>query len=287
MATYLPLFVKQLDGTQYQGLNCTCASGAMALDRETLGRSTTNANRVRQLTGDKVGGTRLTQVDAALFKGWQVDLATFTPTTLATFDKRIDRGEGAVIQGASKATRGTKWSASETFGGNHAWFCNERRRNSQVAGGWEYRIYDPLGDGRRAKIANFGPHGLWIPRSLTLQFTSGLNVAADPIHHYVPLGGGKIYGSFTRDTEPHLTLRFGAKALVPPRRRIAKAPSGRKVNVRSAPATTAMIVAKLNTGDVFIAYQRTDKGQKLAGSRRWYGNLTGTRWVHTSGLRVP
>jgi hypothetical protein len=56
MTTYRPHQVSQLDSSQYAGLNCTCAAGVVALDRETLGAKRTTGARVRQLAGNTVVG---------------------------------------------------------------------------------------------------------------------------------------------------------------------------------------------------------------------------------------
>jgi hypothetical protein len=40
----------------------------------------------------------------------------------------------------------------------------------------------------------------------------------------------------------------------------------------------------MKRGDVFIAWQVTDRGQPFKGSRLWYGNHYGTEWVHSSRI---
>lgn len=83
---------------------------------------------------------------------------------------------------------------------------------------------------------------------------------------------------------PTVTLRYGARKLARPVSRRIRVPAGRKANVRTAPRTTAKIVVRLANGQRFTCYQVTDKGQALAGSRRWYGNRSGTRWLHTTAF---
>lgn len=284
MTTYLPRFVPQLDGSPYQGLNCTCAVGAMAVDRETLGAKTTTGARVRQMTHDTSGGTTQRQVVNAVNANFDTGLELALNISTNDALKRLDSGEGMMLAGRSSVTRGTRWQESETFGGNHQWWDNERRRNSQAAGGWEHRIYGPLGDGRRAGIANFAPHGLWIPQAVVLDFAHRLNVSTDPDHSYVPLGYGKLYAAFTQDTEPHLELHWGGHPIVPPKAMYIKVPTGQRANKRTRPNLTGRVVDQMRNGERFNAYQKTIKGQNLGGSSVWYGNVDGTRWLHSSAF---
>jgi hypothetical protein len=282
MSTYLPTFVKQLDGSTFAGSNCNCAVAAMALDRETLGRDTTTGKRVRQLTGDTSGGTTQRQVVDALMRGWDADLDLSLNIKTADALKRLDSGQGMMLAGQSSATRGTKWQASETFGDNHQWWCNERRKNSQVAGGYQWLIMDPLGDGRRPGIADFS-EGLWLPQEVVLSFARRLNVSATPDKTYVPIGVGKFYAVFTHDTEPHLVLRKGALEISPSRVMVVKVPKGQQANVRSGPSTAHKIINRAPNGSRFRACQRI-KGTVLGGDATWFGNIDNTRWLHASSF---
>lgn len=59
-------------------------------------------------------------------------------------------------------------------------------------------------------------------------------------------------------------------------------------NIRGNPHVTHLgapahnIVGHLRKGESFRCAQTTDKGQKVAGSQRWYGDRAGERWVHSS-----
>lgn len=59
-------------------------------------------------------------------------------------------------------------------------------------------------------------------------------------------------------------------------------------NVRANPHVTHLgapaqnVVGHLRRGDSFRCAQTTDIGQDVAGSRRWYGDRPGARWVHSS-----
>jgi hypothetical protein len=263
-----PVFVKQLDGSRYAGLNCTCAAAAMALDRHTLGVHKTTGAYVRALTGDTMGGTNLDQVDAALRSRWGVDLDVERGDTFDRFYSRIKAGQGAILQGWAGVTKWTRWQASESFAGNHAWFVNDHNENG-------FLVYDPLADGRRDGIAT---SPMRIPKSVVAEFAAKLNVASEG---YRALGVNRTYAAYTRDTEPHVHLKFGGRRTVPfPDR--TRATGG---NLRSAPRLAAQYVVRpLDPGELLIFFQITDAGEAYKGSHRWYGNHDGTRWVHTSRL---
>lgn len=87
-------------------------------------------------------------------------------------------------------------------------------------------------------------------------------------------------------TQPTVVLRYGGARLTPRQVKRIKVPSGRRANVRTRPdrIRTGDVVAHLANGKTFTAYQRTKTGVSLAGSRVWYGNATGTRWLHVSSF---
>ena len=104
-------------------------------------------------------------------------------------------------------------------------------------------------------------------------------VAGNPYH---AIGLGKVYAAFTIDTEPHVHLAFGAKRTSPFPDRTRAIGGG---NLRSAPKLAdSYIVRALKDGELFTAFQVTDAGAQYHGSRRWYGDHTGQRWVHSSRL---
>lgn len=274
-----PRAVFQLDGSRYAGLNCTCAAAAMALDRHTLGEHQTTGAYVRALTGDTSGGTTLAQVDAALRRRWGVDLDVEFALSFEEFTRRIKAGRGAILQGWEAVTRDTRWSASETFGGNHAWYVNDVNEDG-------FLVYDPLADGRRPGIAK---SPFRIPASVVERYAGKLDIS-DPAEPYRALGVGRVYAAFTRDTEPHVHLKFGASRTTPfPDRTRIDVSGGRLVNLRSTPESLSpsTIEDRWPDGKLFVAYQKVTDGARPAGStsRTWYGNHNGTRWIHSSGLR--
>jgi hypothetical protein len=183
---YVPRFVKQLDGSRYAGLNCTCASAAMAADDDSCGAKRTTASAVRSWTGDTNGGTTLAQVDAALQSHLGVDLDVRYRYPWTEFVRRIDKGEGAILQGWYMPIRNSRFRGSETFGSNHAIY---------VPTGWG--AMDPLADGRRPGIYKY--HGEAYPQSLLRDFAGKLNIGGTG--RYVALGAGLVYAGFTRDQD--------------------------------------------------------------------------------------
>lgn len=274
-------FVKQLDGSRYAGLNCTCACAAMAADRNTIGQRRYTAATIRGLTGDTSGGTTLRQVDAALAKvGLNLDVRT--PMPVSTFDASLRDGRGAILQGSSRATKGSRYQASETFAGNHAWWVNEGRGWRIVNGFWtptDYLVFDPLGDGRRPAIVK---SPFWLPRSYLLTFARLLDVDGNGNL----LGPGRVFAALSKDTEPHFHPHYGGRATSPfPDRTRATAPKGKTVNVRTSPNHHLdNVIAQLEDDEVFTAYQKTTEGSEFNGSRVWYGDHQGSRWVHEARL---
>ena len=107
------------------------------------------------------------------------------------------------------------------------------------------------------------------------------------------LGTSVFFGVFTQvvpavgaplpPAQP-VVVRFGGRPLARPVAKPIRVAAGRKANVRTAPRTSAVIAAHRANGETFTASQVTDHGQLLAGSSRWYGDRTGTRWVHSSSF---
>lgn len=262
-------FIKQLTGSRDGTRNCTMAAGAMGLFRHTLGRVAVSAQRLRDLTGDHTGGTTLDQLKSALVKlghgsGWS---GPYRGIATSTFYSRLRGGMGAVVQGSSRATYGTKWKASFTFRGNHAWYIARGRTWDSSGRPAELLVYDPLADGRAAGIAR---SPFWIPRSYVEKFFAYLDFG------YETLGFGKVYALFTRGTVPHRHATAGGVYY----RAQRKLKGG--YNIRSRPGGTKLRATK--AGEVLDVWQKKSDGPLMGGSRVWYGDHSGTRWVHASAL---
>lgn len=182
---YQPKFQKQLDGSTYQGVNCTCASAAMAADDDTCGAYVPSPNTVRLWTGDTAGGTTLAEVDAAL--------NAHTPTRLDVryrypweyVVKRVNAGASAILQGGYGPIADSRFDGGGGFRGNHAILLTP----GLVA-------MDPLADGRRAGIYKY--HGEAYPEALLRKFASKLNLGGEPPRL---LGDGLAYVGFARDND--------------------------------------------------------------------------------------
>lgn len=288
---YRPRIVHQLKrdpnatwGNNFLGSNCGCAVDAMTADRATKGAIRKTGARMRELIGDRTGGTNLEQSDKVL-ASLGVSLEVRTPGRFVDLEAALYAGRGANVAGWYAPVQGTKYQGSETFTGSHRIFLNEGRGWSKGSDGRmhaaEILVLDPLADGRRAGIDE-GP--TWWPTELVESFTWRLDVS-DPAEPYRALGKGLAYYGLTIDTEPHVTLRYGGvrTSPFPDRTRVANAPKGRRVNIRRAPNRDQAPVDSAANGDVFIAWQHA-RGEQLGGSRLWYGNQNGNRWIHSANL---
>jgi hypothetical protein len=184
---YQPKFQKQLDGSAFAGVNCTCASAGMAADDDTCGQVVPSPNTVRRWTGDRSGGTTLAEVDIAL--------TAHTPTRLdvryrfpwSEVVRRVNAGASAILQGGYAPIADSRFDGGGGFRGNHAILVTP----GLVA-------MDPLADGRRSGIYKY--HGEAYPESLLRRFAARLNLeTGDRPPRY--LGDGLAYVAFARDND--------------------------------------------------------------------------------------
>jgi len=162
--------------------SCTCYAGAMAAAFDQGKSFVMTGASVRKVTGDSSGGTTLAQVDAALLKGWQIDLDTRYRFPWTSFAAAIDQGKGAILQGGYGPIADSRFDAGGGFRGNHA---------VTVLPGWI--VMDPLADGRRAGIYKY--HGEAYPQALLKAFAGKLDVTGGGSL----LGSGLTYAALTRD----------------------------------------------------------------------------------------
>jgi hypothetical protein len=243
-------------------------AGASAAYRHTLGRKLFTAQRLRDLTGDHVGGNTLDQLRAALVRagvpGFSIPYRGIPTSTLYAW---VRAGRGVVVQGSSIATRGTKWQASETFIGNHAWYVFRAVGPFDSAGRPSFvDVMDPLADGRRKGIAK---SPLRIPRNLFEKFLAYLSFGG-----YERLGYGRAYALFTGVTIPHRHATSGGVYV----RGRFKVKGG--YNLRRSPG--GKLIRKTKPGEIFDGWQKLSTGPNMGGSRTWYGDHSGTVWIHVS-----
>ncbi|HYO44275.1 MAG TPA: hypothetical protein VES19_13850 [Candidatus Limnocylindrales bacterium] len=277
--------------------SCTAYAMAMLIDAATDGAQRPKGCRIRRLVRpeDITKGLNLSQVAAVAERSFDVVIAVRTGANAIAVDeavRRVRRGRGFVLQGNNSA-----WGLPPA---NHAVYVHE------VRGG-------PPGPPRQALL--FDPqrrHERWVPWQAILDFGAALTLDEAGLR---PLGPARLYAGFAprpavpadlpdgaparaaSPAEPAaaadppadgVTLRFGARRLLRPVRRVARPPAGRLVNVRRSPRSLSpgSIVETLGRGAVFVAYQKA-RGMTPAGARSstWLGNRDATEWVHVSGLR--
>ena len=281
-----------IQGHRLGWVSCTCYAGAMGIDQATLGQKRPSGCEVRGHTGDTIGGTTIRQVQTVAANFYHVHLSDYVGSSAATpklLAKALYAGMGILSQGYTGPLIHTDHKSTNT-GVNHAVHAATARGWHKNAAGLlvptEVLVYDPAADGRR----DMADSPDWWSWGLYLAFGANLHPWGENDHRI--LGKGRMYAGIWPDTEPHVHLKtqWGAtKTPVqwPDRQRI-KVPVGKTANVRSEPddLDPDHIVRKAKLGDLFVAWQVTKTGVKPVGSasRTWYGNHSGTEWVHASNL---
>jgi hypothetical protein len=176
------------------------ASGAMGLDRQTLGRKQTTAGRLRDLQYDQSGGSDLYDLNVALARGFSEAFTVWWMRSWNDFIRDIRSGRGAVLSiqywPVPYNLRGQK-----NFTGGHAIFVNEGRYYDSLGNPTELLVFDPLCDARYYNIPQ-GPN--WWPTSMVKKAAGALVLGSGATAGY-----GRCYNSTTSITgttpEPILT----------------------------------------------------------------------------------
>lgn len=269
------------NGKQFGWLNCTPTATAMLIRQATLGKETPTGCDIRILTGDWSGGTMLSQCAEAARDEYGIKMTVrvgsnfITPKDLRDL---LEAGHGAVIQGNAIAMVDTP-QQSTAGRVNHAVYANEMS-------GSRVLVYDPARSNRHASFGKVTAGPQWWDWDLMLEFMAELRPWGDDDPR--KLGRGRAYAGYGPDMEPHVHLRFvGSHGTNPlPRTFVVQSPVPReRANVRQGPSRRYDVIRTKPNGSEFVAWQRTDQGQKLAGSSTWWGNHTGTRWMHDSSLK--
>lgn len=188
----MPILVPQLDGSPNAGDNCGPASIASALRWATKHDVMPSPSAVRVQMDDPVGGTFMKDhrkawdhyMRTAVPAGW-----TLTPMRYHESDRwsdfaaAIDGKHGATIAiDYSRVPR--KYKGDPAFTGFHSVFVGAKRTRAEQV---EYKVWDPLCDGRRPGIPK-GP--LWYPAAVLKQSAGGV------------AGDGKAMYNVVRRGEP-------------------------------------------------------------------------------------
>lgn len=243
---------------------------------------------IRHLTGDKSGGTTIPQVAAVARGSYGVVLEQHVGSNVARPSYawgQLKRGRAFILQGNTHPLLSTQFRSTRGDV-DHAVTVMRGRGWKKTTSGWrpsEALVADPAADHHYPWIDQ-GPS--WWPVWLVEQFAAALRPygADDPR----TLGGGKFYCAFA--PPPRVDLNYGGQPTHPfPDHQKIKSPvAGRSANVRSRPSIDKKyVVDQIPDGKMFVAYQRA-VGPVPAGSKSsaWFGDWTGTRWVHASNLRA-
>jgi hypothetical protein len=275
-----------IDDVKLGWLSCTAYAMAMLIDANSEQRP--KGCRVRRLVAPQnvEGGLTLDQVADVAEQHFDVRIQRRTPSfhgaiPVERLARRISRGWGFVLQGNNTGFVG-KGSA------NHAIYVHEVRGGTPD-------------EPREALIFDSQRHQpTWVPWRRVVAFGEALRPREDVA---VTIPAGRVYAGFgpepqhdgeTDEDEDEMDdsdvqLRFGATALAAPDRLRADPPPGKRTNVRDTPRRLEPmhIVRTLGMGDPFVAFQKVTDGAVPPGARRgvWFGNRSGSRWVHRSGVR--
>jgi hypothetical protein len=280
-----------ISGDPFGWYACGPFSLAMGLEFATGGAIASTGHIVRERTNDSQprDGTNLDQLATAA-ASFGVGLEV---RRRMDFDDLLGRLEGghAVVVGLSYGPlRDRPESGDRKFTGNHYLL---------VLPG--LRVYDPLCDGRRADIFK-GPYTI----GEGLLATAAAQMVVDLQGHTV--GAGRAYAGVLPRPQPPagggvpapppdggpvdgaavvarpVTFRHGGG----PHARGDYVSAVDVANIRADPHVTHgglpahNVVGHLLRGQSFHCSQTTDIGQPVGGSRRWFGDRTGGRWVHSS-----
>jgi hypothetical protein len=270
-------------------LSCTAYSMAMLIDRATLGAKKPTGCDVRANTSplDITGGLTLPQCAAVAEREYGVDIEVRIGSNVCTpayAAAKLRNGHPVLLQGNAGAMLGTPQRTTAGFV-NHAILLNDGRGWKSDGTPSEVRVFDPAAGGQATSWGRAPKGPQWWPWSLVLKFGALLRPWGDGDSRV--LGSGRWYAGIGPDTEPHFHRAFRSIGVGPPmpERFLSTAPTGRRVNVRSGPGTNHPVMFTIPSRHLVLAYQYTPSGENLEGNSRWFGDHSGTLWVHASGLR--
>jgi hypothetical protein len=284
MTYYVQPHVCQFDGSSDQGSACaptTLANGVAAVTggaRRPAGVTIHRLIPKSQETDPSVPGWSIIDCDRAMAK---IGVAFSIGDNNSGFDPIVashNSGHYILLQGDSDHFSNA--TCSGKFDGDHAVGVHP---NEKIISGVEYWwLDDPIcKTGRWERPA--------VLKAYAADFAARVGGWRwGQFDHVVPQSGAPA------PKPPAVTLKYGGKASHGTKR--IKVPAGRSANVRTRPTTSAPLAAgrsgspltggprTLPNGRAVEYFQVTNSGQLLAGSRVWYGDRTGNRWLHVSSF---
>lgn len=249
-----------VNGHDYDSENCMAAGGSIAAAIQSGFSRTFSPGDIRNHQDDFSGGIGVDDVQVALARLGLPKIIT-TPTDWPGVIQWVREGRLVILAVQySKVPRPVQAQKGGTFDHMLA-VCN-------LYADGTIDLYDPLAvEIQRVEQSSVRPAAEAIALrergDATRLFVGATNI--------LPLVGP--------------TLRYGGRPVPKGQDRTrALGVHGSSVNVHSRPTTgTASVVGQLPTGALFIAYQLTT-GDPFEGSRIWYGDKTGTRWIAAKRL---
>jgi hypothetical protein len=265
--TYRPRLVRQGDGSRWQWTNCTMASAAIAIDRHTLGRIRTTGAKMRSCQNDKIGGTDMMDCRLAWDRCFNQNLDVRLKITWKTFIGAIKAGRGVIVVGNYSYIPYQYRGQKHPYRFGHGMYINEVRASDGAL-----LVYDPL-----------GTRPVWIPQIHIKRYAGAFKTTRGTLGYgYVQAGFTRITSATAPKPVPSVVkLRFGGIKITP---NLYEAKVAAKQR-RSPYIRTDNIIQTVAIGTDFRAYQKTIKGTNVGGSSTWYGNISGTVWMHSSVLR--
>lgn len=273
MSRYVQPHITQFDGGHLQNEACVPASLANGIAASTGGARRPSSATVHALvpkaeeSDPTKPGWSMVDADKAMGKiGVEFDRLD----GWSFLESAHDAGQYIIVQGDSDVFSNS--TCSGVYNGDH---CVGGHPNENVVNGVEFWwIDDPV-----CKT------GRWERKATIKAYAEKFAHA-----HGIPVRGGRFVRVVplvaAPPKPPAVVLRYGGKRLSPAQRKVIRVPAGRLANVRTRPdrIRSGDVVQHLANGKTFTAYQRTATGVSLAGSRVWYGNAAGTRWLHITSF---
>lgn len=284
MQHQLPTCVCKIDGKCLGSVSCSAYGAAMDIDQATLGKVVPSGCTVRRKTGDVVGGLTANQV-ATVMRTYGVEVETRVGGNVApiqTIIAHLRAGGGVGAQGNTRALLSRPSLRSTGTAVNHYVHF------AALSGGTYWKpdkvlVYDPAANGRKAGWGTAASGPQWWPWEVALAFMADLMPWGEEDPSRRRLGAGRAYCNLVE--VPEVNLRFGAVRTKPfPDRQRVAVGAGKRMNVRSRPDRLGgeYVIDHKADGALMEAWQVTTTGASYKGSRKWYGNRTGSRWWHAA-----